>query len=261
MPAPSDPSLYELLEVSQAASAQEIEGAYERISGLVAPDSLAVYAMLDESEVDSLRAQVEQAYQTLRDPEQRAAYDIAQSQAQRSNPAAPGQRLRPLPASPLPLPEPSVQPKAAAWPVVQPQGPSARVATRLNVPAASPSMTSAAPASMRSGPAPAQKPQGGRKALRPTLNLEYGEALEVSGAVLRKIRESAQASLEDLSDITKISKRYLAAVEADDYANLPATVYVRGFVSEYARALGLEAREVAKSYMTQYQRQRAQSGK
>lgn len=258
MAAPSQPSLYELLEVSQAASAQEIEGAYQRVSGLVAPDSLAVYAMLDESEVDGLRAQVDEAYKTLRDPVLRAAYDMSQ---RRAAPTA-SQRLRPLPASELALPEPTgpaTVAKAPSWPVVQPQGPSARVATRLGGPSSGPSSASAGAPGSRPVQM-AQRPQGNRKLLRPTISLEYGDALEVTGALLRKVRESAQASLEDVSDITKISKRYLAAVEADDYANLPATVYVRGFVSEYARALGLEAREVAKSYMTQYQRHRAQSG-
>lgn len=259
MPAPSQPSLYELLEVSQAASAQEIEGAYQRVSGLVAPDSLAVYAMLDEVEVDSLRAQVETAYQTLRDPVARAAYDSSHHEAPRRPAVSAGQRLRPLPASQLPLPEPAAQPKAPSWPVVQPQGPSARVATRIGGPSAAPaSVEGAGPSGRQARSAP--QSMGHRKQLLPTLGLEYNDALEVTGALLRKIRESAQASLEDVSDITKISKRYLAAVEADDYANLPATVYVRGFVSEYARALGLEAREVAKSYMTQYQRYRAQSG-
>lgn len=260
MPAPSDPSLYELLEVSHAASAQEIEGAYQRISGLVAPDSLAVYAMLDEAEVDVLRAQVDEAYKTLRDPAARMAYDAAQNQPQRPPAGPSAQRLRPLPTSDLALPEMPVQlpVKAPSWPVVQPQGPSARVATRLSS-AQGPSGPSAVGAGTNRVTQPL-RPQGGRKLLRPTLLLEYSDTLEVTGALLRKVRESAQASLEDVSDITKISKRYLAAVEADDYANLPATVYVRGFVSEYARALGLEAREVAKSYMTQYQRHRAQSG-
>lgn len=258
MPVASDASLYELLEVSQAASPQEIEGAYRRVSGLVAPDSLAVYAMLDEFEIASLRAQLEHAYKTLRDPVLRSAYDMSQNDAQRRTKAG-GQRLRPLPASQLPLPEPVAHAKSPAWPVVQPQGPSARIASRLN---SSASQSPAGPLGQATlGPKSGlQKTSPHRKLLRPTLSLEYGETLEVTGALLRQLRESAEASLQELSDITKISKRYLVAVESDDYASLPATVYVRGFVSEYARALGLEAREVAKSYMAQYQRHRAQNG-
>ena len=48
---------------------------------------------------------------------------------------------------------------------------------------------------------------------------------------------------------TKISKRYLRAIEADDYATLPAKVYTRGFVRLYASVLGLDADRVAASFM------------
>jgi flagellar biosynthesis protein FlhG len=83
---------------------------------------------------------------------------------------------------------------------------------------------------------------------------DFGPDTEFSGALLRRVRESAGATLEDLGEITKISKRYLHAIEENDFSALPAAVYVRGFVSEYARALGLDNRVVATSYMALYQR-------
>ncbi|MBI3180102.1 MAG: helix-turn-helix domain-containing protein [Deltaproteobacteria bacterium] len=102
----------------------------------------------------------------------------------------------------------------------------------------------------------AQGPTAARRTRRLTPNLDtpLGSDTEFSGALLRRLRESAEATIDDVADITKINKRYLRAVEEHDYAALPAAVYVRGFVCEYARALGLEAEVVAKSYMTIYQR-------
>ena len=83
---------------------------------------------------------------------------------------------------------------------------------------------------------------------------------EFGGALLRRLRESAAASLDDVAEQTKVSKRYLMALEENDFAALPAAVYVRGFVSEYARALGLDSAQVAKSYMALYNRYRGGGG-
>jgi cytoskeletal protein RodZ len=52
-----------------------------------------------------------------------------------------------------------------------------------------------------------------------------------------------------MAAITKISKRYLRAIEGDDFATLPAKVYIRGFVGQYARVLGLDSGRVAQSYL------------
>jgi len=62
---------------------------------------------------------------------------------------------------------------------------------------------------------------------------------EFNGSVLRSVRESCHVSLEELSEITKIGRRHLVSIEQNDYDDLPAPVYIRGFVSEYARVLGL----------------------
>ena len=42
---------------------------------------------------------------------------------------------------------------------------------------------------------------------------------------------------------------YLQALEAEVFAKLPAQVYVRGFLAEYARALGLDAERVKQTYL------------
>jgi flagellar biosynthesis protein FlhG len=96
--------------------------------------------------------------------------------------------------------------------------------------------------------------------LNPSLSIDVTPDTEFSGSLLRRLRESADASLDDVADITKISKRYLHALEENDFDTLPAAVYVRGFVSEYARALGLDSKTVSKSYMSLYRRYRGESG-
>ena len=68
------------------------------------------------------------------------------------------------------------------------------------------------------------------------------------GEELRREREIRGISLKEISDATKISKRFLEAIERNDHRTLPAPVFTRGFVREYARYLGLNAEEIVNRY-------------
>jgi cytoskeleton protein RodZ len=68
------------------------------------------------------------------------------------------------------------------------------------------------------------------------------------GEELRREREIRGISLKEISDATKISKRFLDALERNDHKTLPAVVFTRGFVREYARYVGLNAEEMVNRY-------------
>jgi transcriptional regulator with XRE-family HTH domain len=68
------------------------------------------------------------------------------------------------------------------------------------------------------------------------------------GEELRREREIRGISLKEIADATKISKRFLEAIERNDHKTLPAPVFTRGFVREYARYLGLNADEMVSRY-------------
>ena len=80
--------------------------------------------------------------------------------------------------------------------------------------------------------------------------LEVGE--EVSGAVLRKIREARGIELGDIAHRTKISERHLRAIEDERYGDMPAAVYVRGYVTEYARSIRIDVQKAVESYLRRY---------
>jgi curved DNA-binding protein CbpA len=80
MVAQRSPSLYELLEVSSSATFEEIEQSYQRIAAYLGAESLAVYSILDSDDAHSARAQLDEAYRTLSDPDRRAAYDRARKE-------------------------------------------------------------------------------------------------------------------------------------------------------------------------------------
>nr|WP_157296343.1 RodZ domain-containing protein [Bhargavaea sp. CC-171006] len=68
------------------------------------------------------------------------------------------------------------------------------------------------------------------------------------GARLKQARMEKGYSLEDLQEITKIQKRYLAAIEEGKFSIMPGTFYVRAFIKQYAEAVSLDADEMLAMY-------------
>lgn len=70
-----------------------------------------------------------------------------------------------------------------------------------------------------------------------------------SGALLARAREARGLSLQDVADATRISVRYLEAIEADRFTDLPSATFVKGYVRELARLLGLDPEAVVAGYV------------
>ena len=85
--------------------------------------------------------------------------------------------------------------------------------------------------------------------LQTELAKELGPDTEFTGALLKKVRESQGVELTEISARTKIARAHLEAIEEESFQNLPAAVYVRGFVAELAKYLRLDPLHVQRSYM------------
>lgn len=68
------------------------------------------------------------------------------------------------------------------------------------------------------------------------------------GAVLRKAREDRGLAVKELAAITRISPRLVESLENDRYDDLPAEVFVRGFLRNCARELELDPDHVIALY-------------
>jgi flagellar biosynthesis protein FlhG len=200
----SEQNHYEILEISNDATADDIERAFRMAQSTYADDSLAGYSVFGEGEASAIRERVEIAYRVLSDAEARLAYDA---------------ELDGIPA----LPAAEVESGDEGF---EPVGALEEVAISLE------------PSSVN--------------------EMEVLEALEeeggeFDGARLRRSRLRAGIELEEISGITKINPTYLRFIEEDRYAELPAPVYVRGFVRAYADCVGLDSANVAASYMKQFE--------
>lgn len=68
--------------------------------------------------------------------------------------------------------------------------------------------------------------------------------MKTVGQILQAARNSQKIDLKDVARITKIRSNFLAAIEADDYAQLPSGTVAKGFIRNYAEFLGLNPESV-----------------
>lgn len=68
------------------------------------------------------------------------------------------------------------------------------------------------------------------------------------GSLLKKAREKKGLSIEDIQEETKIRKKYIEAIEENNFEILPGTVYLKVFVKGYAREVGLDYQELLSNY-------------
>ena len=68
------------------------------------------------------------------------------------------------------------------------------------------------------------------------------------GEQLRLAREERGIGLREISNQTRISMRYLEAIETNDYKRLPGGIFNRSFVKAYAKCVGFDERKALDGY-------------
>ena len=68
------------------------------------------------------------------------------------------------------------------------------------------------------------------------------------GTYLRESREARGIDMRDAAQQTRISIRYLKALEEQDFAKLPGDVFVKGFLKSYGKFLQLDEAELMARY-------------
>jgi cytoskeleton protein RodZ len=72
--------------------------------------------------------------------------------------------------------------------------------------------------------------------------------LETLGDYLKNKREAQNITLEEASQVTRIRKTILEAVENNQFDLVPPKVFAQGFIKSYATYLGLDGSEAVKRY-------------
>ena len=82
-------------------------------------------------------------------------------------------------------------------------------------------------------------------------NIVMSEEQEQKLNIGKKLKDARVANgftLDDLQQATKIQKRYLIAIEDEQFDELPGDFYVRAFIKQYANTVGLNGNELLKEY-------------
>jgi flagellar biosynthesis protein FlhG len=224
--APSELSHYEILEIDPAATEEEIRRAYRRVREVYGAESMVVCGLYDRERLASLHLCLEEAHDTLMDAERRRAYDIALF------PDGLPQRRRGTPVlgtpttgtGPLYLGDPRAVPESETAVAPVAGGEPAEAAPRVPLPP------------------------------EPTILA----TTEFTGILLRQLREARGIDLHGISHKTKIGVGHLRAIEDERFESLPAVVYVRGFLVEYAKFLRVDVARVLATYLERYKRARAE---
>ena len=83
-------------------------------------------------------------------------------------------------------------------------------------------------------------------------HLPENEPLKVFGNLYRDARLAQGKTIEEVSGATRISARFLEALERDDIETLPAGIFARSFIRSYAEALGLDSGHVLDEYLKRF---------
>src|SRR5437867_1845007 len=68
------------------------------------------------------------------------------------------------------------------------------------------------------------------------------------GACLRALREARRVPLAEIARATRVSAYQLESLEADRFSELPAPIFVKGFIRAYCGVLGEPADEPLRRY-------------
>jgi curved DNA-binding protein CbpA len=69
------------------------------------------------------------------------------------------------------------------------------------------------------------------------------------GPAITRVREACHLSLEEIAERTKISMFTLRCIEAESFSDLPARVYMRGFLRQVADMLRLDPERLLSDYL------------
>lgn len=266
---------YEILEVPHDAPQHEIHKAYQRAKQTYAQDNPALYSMFTRDEAREMMKLIEEAYTVLNNHALRRNYDegIMRAGLEKKAPltgmqnySQPAQLINEQHAS-LPdfiVPDPSIPGSFNEMPVyapasapttIQPPAPAmdplyaSETGIKESILVTNSEFTVRKRETLPTLPADTARCPLGTYKIDLALEQEISAATDFDGPFLQKIRLYKQVSLEKLSVSSRIGKTYLIALESNDFKNLPATVFLRGFLVQIAKQLGLDESKVVNSYM------------
>jgi curved DNA-binding protein CbpA len=213
---------YEVLEIEVNANPQQIESAYIRSKNAYSGDSVALYSLMTKDECNFILDQVEEAYSVLGFPEKRREYDRLRGFNQHGTIKVRNTNQMHTITT--------IDDRSKDAIVYENYGSNLIEAKVSKI--------------------TAQKKFSLDFSENPEMERRIINCIDFSGTFLKEVREYKNVTIERMADMTRISKTHITALENEDVKKLPADVYVRGYVYQYAKVLKLNPEQVATSYLS-----------
>lgn len=205
---------YQVLGLEPGAGEEDIRRAFRRMRALFDAESVALYGLYRALDIEQETVRLKRAVETLLDPVARQRYDQQLFGRRQVTRATVSDEI--------------------------PSRIEGRIESRLDV------RPERRPGDERPSERPRPAPRRPADPLA-AAGLKPEDALD--GAALLRVREACGIRLEEIAEKTKISMFTLRCIESDQYDDLPAPVYLRGFLKQLATFLELPADRVTRDYL------------
>lgn len=208
----TEQNYYELLEISPRASTQEVQWAYDQAMSVFSADSISTYSLLSENDRKRILARIVDAYKTLTNGYLRNEYNQVLLEK--------GEIL-PEDLDPFSSEEPDVS-----------NGKQGEVNLERSIRSGETEETPIAPSEDNF----------------PLFNIDS----VTTGKDIQELRISRDISIEEIHKKTNIPKKTLKDIEEERFEDLPALVYLKGFLKTYARTLNVDESQMVDGYVNRF---------
>ena len=207
-----DQDYYNLLDISPKASFEEIRYAYDQAMNIYSDDSIPTYSLFSKKEREVILSRLAEAYKTLTDSRLRKEYNYLLIERGEFSHQEIGYS--------------STEDSDIA------KGRLMEVSIESLI---------------------QKKEKAENKHLISNSNLSiFDSQTAVTGKSIKKIRETKEISLEEISKKTNITRETLDDIEEERFEKLPAIVYLKGFLKAYAKILHVNPMEMVDGYVKRY---------
>ncbi len=208
----TEQNYYKLLGISPKASFEEVRSAYDQAMSIYSTDSIATYSLLTPKERQGMLSRLVDAYKTLTNSQLRREYNHSL------------------------IEKGDLSPQEIGFPSLED---SNVIEGKLRE------------VSVESLTQKEEKAENENQTSDGSLDL-FDDQPSVSGKSIRMARTAKEISLEEINRKTNIPKKTLEDIEEEHFQELPALVYLKGFLRTYAKILNVNQSQMVDGYVKRY---------
>lgn len=227
---PTEFNPFQILGVSPEATSLDIRAAYLKLKATFSESNESIYSLISVKEIGLNQRLIDRAYDAIRDEESRKAY---------TDSLYPEQKSVQEPAS---VQQPETQSSSGtldglAW--QRNRANSDKTAASSQNQHTTSAQVQANRSLRQSGSLKVRADAVDSPKLKDELLSIIENAEHFTGEVVKNLRVAAGLSQKEVEYNTKVSAKIISAIEQDLYHELPAAIYVRGFLKSFFKFLAL----------------------